>query len=86
MENKREIFDRFRGAILGLAVGDALGVPSEFTNPGSFEPVNDMRGGGPSHLESGMWTDDTSLAHFWRKKPNEIIRNKNFNKDYLKGV
>ena len=57
-----EIEDRFQGAILGLAVGDAMGVPLEFTDPGTFEPVNDMIGGGPFHLEPGMWTDDTSLA------------------------
>ena len=62
MENKREILDRFRGAMLGLAVGDAMGVPLEFTIPGSFQPVNDMIGGGPFQLEPGMWTDDTSLA------------------------
>jgi ADP-ribosylglycohydrolase len=60
--NKKEINDRFRGAILGLAVGDALGVPLEFKDPGTFEPVNDMIGGGPFDLEPGMWTDDTSLA------------------------
>ena len=62
MENKKQIKDRFRGAMLGLAVGDALGVPLEFTDPGSFQPVNDMIGGGPFDLEPGMWTDDTSLA------------------------
>ena len=57
-----EIEARFQGAILGLAVGDAMGVPLEFTNPGSFQPVKDMIGGGPFHLEPGMWTDDTSMA------------------------
>jgi len=57
-----EIEDRFHGAILGLAVGDSMGVPLEFTDPGTFEPVNDMVGGGPFNLSPGMWTDDTSMA------------------------
>jgi ADP-ribosylglycohydrolase len=59
---REEILDRFHGAILGLAVGDAMGVPLEFKDPGSFEPVNDMVGGGSFDLSTGMWTDDTSLA------------------------
>ena len=38
--------DGYRGSILGLAVGDALGAPVEFKRPGSFEPVTDMSSGG----------------------------------------
>ena len=54
--------DRFRGCLLGLAVGDALGTTLEFHSPGSFQPINDMIGGGPFGLEPGEWTDDTSMA------------------------
>jgi ADP-ribosyl-[dinitrogen reductase] hydrolase len=54
--------DRYRGALLGLAVGDAVGTTVEFKSPGSFEPVTDMTGGGPFELEPGQWTDDTSMA------------------------
>jgi len=54
--------DRFRGCLLGLAVGDAVGTTVEFKSRGSFEPVNDMVGGGPFSLEPGQWTDDTSMA------------------------
>ncbi|MBX0332973.1 ADP-ribosylglycohydrolase family protein [Pontibacter sp. HSC-14F20] len=54
--------DRGRGALLGLAIGDALGTTLEFTQPGSFEPINDIVGGGPFDLEPGQWTDDTSMA------------------------
>lgn len=54
--------DRFRGALLGLAVGDAVGTTVEFKPPGSFEPVSDMVGGGPHRLPAGAWTDDTSMA------------------------
>ena len=54
--------DRYRGALLGLAAGDALGAPLEFMPPGTFEPVTDMLGGGPYGLLAGEWTDDTSMA------------------------
>jgi ADP-ribosyl-[dinitrogen reductase] hydrolase len=53
---------RVRGALLGLAVGDALGTTLEFKPPGSFEPIADMVGGGPFGLRPGQWTDDTSMA------------------------
>jgi ADP-ribosyl-[dinitrogen reductase] hydrolase len=54
--------DRFRGAMVGLAAGDALGAAIEFRPPGTFKPVEDMTGGGPFKLEPGQWTDDTSMA------------------------
>ena len=54
--------DRFRGALLGLAVGDAIGTTVEFRPRGTFAPVEDMTGGGPFRLAPGQWTDDTSMA------------------------
>ncbi|HAS83231.1 MAG TPA: ADP-ribosylglycohydrolase [Verrucomicrobia bacterium] len=54
--------DRFRGCLLGLAVGDAVGTAVEFRSRGSFAPVCDMLGGGPFNLKPGQWTDDTSMA------------------------
>jgi ADP-ribosylglycohydrolase len=54
--------DRYRGCLLGLAAGDALGTTLEFCPPGTFDPVTDMVGGGPFELKPGQWTDDTSLA------------------------
>jgi ADP-ribosylglycohydrolase len=54
--------DRATGAILGLAVGDAVGTTLEFKSPGSFQPLTDLVGGGPFHLKPGEWTDDTSMA------------------------
>jgi ADP-ribosylglycohydrolase len=56
------LLDRYRGAMLGLAAGDALGTTLEFSPPGSFEPITDMVGGGPFGLQAGQWTDDTSMA------------------------
>lgn len=54
--------DRYRGALLGLAAGDALGTTVEFRPPGTFAPVVEITGGGPFALEAGQWTDDTSMA------------------------
>ena len=53
---------RYRGALLGLAVCDALGTTVEFASPGSFTPVTGITGGGPFDLQAGQWTDDTSMA------------------------
>ena len=54
--------DRVRGALIGLAVGDAVGTTVEFKPPGTFAPVTEMVGGGPFRLRAGEWTDDTSMA------------------------
>ena len=53
---------RFRGCLLGLAAGDAVGTTVEFRRRGTFEPLTDMVGGGPFRLMPGQWTDDTSMA------------------------
>lgn len=57
-----DLQNRYRGALLGLAAGDAVGTTLEFKPRGSFEPLTDMVGGGPFDLEPGQWTDDTSMA------------------------
>ena len=57
-----ELIDRYRGALMGLATGDAVGVSLEFRMPGSFKPISDMVGGGTYRLAPGQWTDDTSMA------------------------
>ena len=50
------------GALLGLAVGDAVGTTLEFKRRDSYEPLREMIGGGPFRLKPGEWTDDTSMA------------------------
>lgn len=57
-----DLRNRYRGSLLGLAVGDALGTTLEFRAPGTFTPIDDMVGGGPFRLQAGQWTDDTSMA------------------------
>ena len=54
--------DRYEGALLGLACGDAIGTSVEFCPRGTFPPVRGMAGGGPFSLQPGQWTDDTSMA------------------------
>lgn len=51
--------DRAAGALVGLAAGDALGAPYEFTVPGRGAEIV-MKPGGPWEL--GEWTDDTAQA------------------------
>ena len=54
--------DRATGALLGLAVGDALGTTLEFERRDSRPRVVDITGGGPFDLRPGCWTDDTAMA------------------------
>lgn len=53
--------DRYRGAMIGMAVGDAIGTTIEFS-PARTKFVYDMVGGGVFRLPVGAWTDDTSMA------------------------
>ena len=39
-DGNAQLRSRYRGALLGLAVGDALGTTLEFKTPGTFEPVS----------------------------------------------
>ncbi|MES2699966.1 MAG: ADP-ribosylglycohydrolase family protein [Pseudomonadota bacterium] len=54
--------DRAVGALLGLAVGDALGTTGEFQARDSYPQITDLVGGGPFNLPVGAWTDDTAMA------------------------
>ena len=56
------IVDRALGAMLGLAVGDAVGTTLEFSPRDTRPLLNDMVGGGPFRLLPGEWTDDTAMA------------------------
>jgi ADP-ribosylglycohydrolase len=56
------IRSRFSGALLGLALGDALAAATQDREPGTFAPIADLTGGGPFALPRGAWSDDTALA------------------------
>ncbi|MBR4081583.1 MAG: ADP-ribosylglycohydrolase family protein [Clostridia bacterium] len=53
-----------RAAMLGHAVGDALGVPVEFSNRSDLQadPVTGYRGHGSHPVPAGTWSDDTAMA------------------------
>src|SRR5687768_2138071 len=62
---------RVAGALVGSAVGDALGAPFEFGPPGQFSArfsapargaKTEMCGGGSLGWEPGEFTDDTRMA------------------------
>lgn len=53
-----------RDALLGLAIGDALGVPVEFKDRAYLEkhPIEEMIGYGTHNQPLGTWSDDSSLS------------------------
>ena len=53
-----------RDILLGVATGDALGVPVEFRQRALLKasPVTDMTGYGTYNLPPGNWSDDASLT------------------------
>ena len=54
--------DRIAGVMLGTAVGDALGVPYEYSTPPGPNQDAEMLGGGLGNFAPGEWSDDTSMA------------------------
>ncbi len=62
LEPARRLRERFQGALIGLATGDALAAATQFRKSGSFAPVGDLLGGGPFDLPRGAWSDDTAMA------------------------
>ena len=50
--------------LFGVAIGDALGVPVEFSNRQDLkaQPVVSMRSGGTWEQPAGTWSDDTSMT------------------------
>jgi ADP-ribosyl-[dinitrogen reductase] hydrolase len=58
----RSVRERFLGALLGLATGDAVAAATQYRRPGTFTPVGDLVGGGPFALPRGGWSDDTAMA------------------------
>lgn len=54
--------DKCLGALIGLAVGDAVGTTLEFKSRDTYPKLTNMVGGGPFTLQPGEWTDDTAMA------------------------
>lgn len=55
---------KVKDGIIGLTIGDALGVPVEFSDRCELEekPVIGMRSGGTWMKPKGTWSDDTSMT------------------------
>jgi ADP-ribosyl-[dinitrogen reductase] hydrolase len=53
---------RFRGALLGAAVGDAMGVTNEMLDRVNTVQLNQLVGGGICDVAPGGWTDDTAMV------------------------
>ena len=60
---EKYIKNSFNG-ILGLAIGDAMGVPIEFVSRDTLldNPVTEMKGFGSHKVQKGTWSDDTSMT------------------------
>lgn len=56
--------NHFKAALFGVAIGDALGVPVEFSSRADLEnnPVMGMLGYGTYEVPAGTWSDDSSLT------------------------
>ena len=55
---------KVKDGIIGLILGDALGVPVEFTSRETLQenPVTGMRGYGTYNMPPGTWSDDSSMT------------------------
>jgi ADP-ribosylglycohydrolase len=58
-----DIKNKIYAGIIGHAIGDALGVPVEFSDRIMLQhfPVSDMVGFGTHNQPAGTWSDDTSM-------------------------
>ena len=64
MAAQKTAVSRIQGSLTGLAVCDAVGTTLEFRPPGSFEPIEDMVGGGPFQLLPGQVSSNMSQQKF----------------------
>ena len=83
---QQETRSRFRGCLLGLAVGDALGMPVEGMRASAIRSrvgrIRDFRDAPWRMLHAGQWTDDTkmmlcharSIARCGRFDPEDTAR------------
>jgi len=62
LDSLARLRDRFHGALIGLAVADALATPAQWARPDRAAPIRDLRGGGPHDLPRGAWRADTAMA------------------------
>ena len=71
---------KFVDSIIGHAIGDAMGVPTEFCIREYLlrDPVKEMIGSAKTGQPAGSWSDDTSMEI---ATIDSFIQNKKFNYD-----
>ena len=52
--------NRARGMMLGLAIGNAMGITLDGQPPGSYRKITSLIGGGPDGLRPGQWSHHTA--------------------------
>lgn len=57
-------FNKSKNGIIGLAIGDAMGLPLKFIAREKLlaSPVTQMKSGGTYDKSKGTWSDSTSLS------------------------
>lgn len=74
----KKLLDQYKGCLVGLATGDALGTTLEFLEKDDLEDGyihSEIIGMGKLNLDKGDWTDDTSMALCLAES---LIENKGF--------
>lgn len=61
VEINNQYYSKMFGGLFGFFVGDALGVPVEFStrDERKIDPIKEMRAYGTYHQPFGTWSDDT---------------------------
>ncbi len=70
--------DRYKGCLVGVAVGDALGQPLEFAPEKPDKPVKDMLPNPFNYWKKGEYTDDTMQTLLLT---DSFIENQSYNPD-----
>lgn len=83
-----QLIKKYAASIMGLVIGDALGVPVEFVSRDELKdnPITDMIGYGTHNQPAGTWSDDSSMAVATMEWLGEIsLKKRNFRQPRNKG-
>ena len=85
-QGENNLTEKIKSTFLGLAVGDALGVPVEFKSREeiSKNPVTEMIGYGTYNLPPGTFSDDSSLTFCLAEALTKEFNTKTIAENFLK--